>query len=97
MREHISDKPIHTVIYSHSHYAFGSKALQDVYDGELTVIGHPKVNSNILESGGLGSSIPELSPTLTARAYQQFSVLLPENGADAKAPTPVGKTKGFIL
>lgn len=96
VREHISDKPIHTVIYSHSHYAFGSKALQDVYDGELTVIGHPKVNSNILESGGLGSSIPELSPTLTARAYQQFSVLLPENGADAKAPTPVGKTKGFI-
>ncbi|WP_394246458.1 alkyl sulfatase dimerization domain-containing protein [Vibrio profundi] len=94
--ENISNKPIHTVIYSHSHYVFGTQAIEQAFDGSLTVIGHPKLNKNILSSRGLGAAIPELAPTLTARAYEQFSVLLPEEGQDAKSPTPVGKTQGFV-
>ncbi|WP_241907179.1 alkyl sulfatase dimerization domain-containing protein [Vibrio splendidus] len=96
VRKHISEKPIHTVIYSHSHYVFGAQAIQQAFDGELKVIGHPEINKNVQESGGLGASIPELSPTLTARAYEQFSVLLPAEGPDAKSPTPIGKTQGFV-
>ncbi|PKH06007.1 alkyl sulfatase dimerization domain-containing protein [Moritella sp. Urea-trap-13] len=91
-----SDKPIKTVIYSHAHYAFGTQAIVDAYGDDITVIGHPALNANILESGGLGAAIPELSPTLLARTLEQFSMLLPEEGPDAKAPTPVGKTKGFV-
>jgi alkyl sulfatase BDS1-like metallo-beta-lactamase superfamily hydrolase len=60
------------------------------------VIGHPNLNKNILESAGLGSAIPELAPSLMARTFEQFSVLLPDSGPDAKAPTPVGRTKGFV-
>ncbi|MFS1501487.1 alkyl sulfatase, partial [Vibrio splendidus] len=88
VRKHISEKPIHTVIYI-THYVFGAQAIQQALDGELKVIGHPEINKNVQESGGLGASIPELSPTLTARAYEQFSVLLPAEGPDAKSPTPI--------
>lgn len=92
----ISKKPIRTVIYSHAHYAFGTKAIADKYGDDITIIGNSNLNKNILESGGLGSAIPELAPSLLARTLEQFSFLLPESGPDAKAPTPVGKTKGFI-
>jgi len=92
----ISEKPIRTVIYSHAHYAFGTKAIADAYTNDITVIGHPELNRNILESGGLGSAIPELAPALLARTLEQFSILLPTSGPDGQAPTPVGKTKGFV-
>ncbi len=92
----ISKKPIRTVIYSHAHYVFGTKAITDAYGDDITVIGHPGLNKNVLESGGLGSAIPELSPSLLARALEQFSFLLPADGPDGQAPTPVGKTKGFV-
>ena len=92
----VSDKPILTVIYSHAHYVFGTKAITDAYGDDITVIGHPNLNKNILESGGLGAAIPELSPSLLARTLEQFSMLLPDSGPDAQAPTPVGKTKGFV-
>ncbi len=91
-----NDKPIHTVIYSHAHYGFGTKAITDAYGEDITVIGHSALNRNILESGGLGSAIPELAPSLLARTLEQFSFLLPANGPDGQAPTPMGKTKGFV-
>jgi alkyl sulfatase BDS1-like metallo-beta-lactamase superfamily hydrolase len=96
IREHISDKPIHTIIYSHSHYGFGSKAITDAYGDDIKIIGHHELNKNLLESGGLGSAIPELAPSLLARTLEQFSVLLPPEGPDGQAPTPMGKTKGFV-
>jgi len=92
----VSNKPIRTVIYSHAHYAFGTKAIADAYGDDITVIGHSQLNKNILESGGLGSAIPELAPSLLARTLEQFSFLLPAEGPDGQAPTPVGKTKGFV-
>ena len=92
----ISNKPIRTVIYSHSHYAYGTKAIADAYGDDITVIGHWNLNNNILESGGLGAAIPELSPVLFARTIEQFSFLLPKEGPDAQAPGPIGKTKGFV-
>ncbi len=92
----ISKKPIRTVIYSHSHYPFGTKAITDAYGDDITVIGHSNLNKNLLESGGLGAAIPELSPVLLARTIEQFSFLLPKDGPDARAPTPIGKTKGFV-
>ncbi|MGR3304299.1 MAG: alkyl sulfatase dimerization domain-containing protein, partial [Candidatus Scalindua sp.] len=92
----ISKKPIRTVIYSHAHYPFGTKAITDAYGDDITVIGLLHLNKNILESGGLGAAIPELSPVLLARTLEQFSFLLPKEGPDAAAPTPIGKTKGFV-
>ncbi|UCD59188.1 MAG: MBL fold metallo-hydrolase [Candidatus Hydrogenedentota bacterium] len=96
IKKKISDKPIHTVIYSHAHYGFGTKAITDAYGDDIKIIGHHELNRNLLESGGLGSAIPELAPSLLARTLEQFSILLPDSGPDGKAPTPLGKTKGFV-
>lgn len=91
-----SDKPVSAIIYSHAHYVWGAKPM--VAAGkDVKVIGHHDLNSNILESGGLGSAIPELAPALLARAIEQFSVLLPAEGPDAKSPTPMSNhEKGFV-
>ena len=93
----VSDKPVIAIIYSHSHYVWGGRAL---LDGKVdyTIIGHPGVNKNILESGGYGASIPELSPVLTARYLEQFNHYLPMQGEDAPiSPSPIGSTdKEFI-
>ncbi len=91
-----SDKPVSAVIYSHAHYVWGARPL--VAAGkDVKVIGHHGLNDNIIESSGLGSAIPELTPALMARAIEQFSVLLPDEGPDAKSPTPISKhEKGFV-
>lgn len=83
----VSDKPVSAIIYSHAHYVWGAKPM--VAAGKnVKVIGHEGLNKNIQESGGLGSAIPELAPVLLARAIEQFSVLLPDEGPDAKASCP---------
>jgi len=96
LAKQVSDKPVSAIIYSHAHYVWGAKPMLAA-GKDVKVIGHGRLNSNILESGGLGSAIPELAPTLMARAFEQFSVLLPAEGPDAKSPTPVSMhEKGFV-
>lgn len=93
----VSDKPIHTIIYSHSHYVWGGRVM--IEDNEnITVIGHPMLNKNILESGGAGASVPELAPVLTGRIYEQFNAYLPSEGIDAPlAKSPIGSNdKEFV-
>ncbi len=96
LAKQFSDKPVSAVIYSHAHYVWGARPL--VAAGKnVKVIGHEDLNSNILESGGLGSAIPELAPVLMARAIEQFSVLLPAQGPDAKSLSPISShEKGFV-
>jgi alkyl sulfatase BDS1-like metallo-beta-lactamase superfamily hydrolase len=93
----VSNKPVHTLIYSHSHYVWGGRVMLDGIE-DYTVIGHPMINQNILESGGLGASVPELAPVLTGRAYEQFNIYLPEEGEDAPlAKSPIGsQDKEFV-
>ena len=93
----VSDKPIKTVIYSHAHYVWGTRPMLEGAE-DYMVIGHQNLNKNILESGGLGSSIPELAPVLMARAYEQFDVYNPNEGPDAPlASSPIGSLdKEFV-
>ncbi len=95
LAQSIRKKPISAIIYSHAHYVHGAKPL--VAAGKnVRVIGNRNINRNMLASGGLGAAIPELAPVLMARTFEQFSVLLPDKGPDAKAPTPIGTEKGFV-
>jgi linear primary-alkylsulfatase len=96
MAAQVSDKPVSAIIYSHAHYVWGAKPM--VAAGkDVKVIGHQNLNSNILVSSGLGTAIPELAPTLMARAIEQFSVLSPAQGPDARGPSPISKhERGFI-
>ena len=91
----ISDKPVKVIIYSHSHYAFGARALVDDPD-EVLVIGHPKLNETVessLQGGGAPTAIPEVGPIMTSRLMVQFNNFLPTEGPDAAFATKheVGK------
>jgi alkyl sulfatase BDS1-like metallo-beta-lactamase superfamily hydrolase len=83
----ISSKPIKALIYSHTHYTLGAKA---VIDGEkdVIVIGHPQLNDN-MQVTTLGSYFPEIEPLQRARAVQHAQMFLPAQGDDAK--------HGFII
>lgn len=82
-REHIaafrtiSDAPVRAVIYSHSHYVFGTRAWLDEADGDLQVWAHEKVDANVSEIAA------EIGPAYRRRAMQMFGYFLPEEGADA--------------
>lgn len=97
----ISDRPIAAIIYSHNHYAHGTKPFIEGRDG-IPVIGHPLVNQHIEELAtgfATGGDFPEAMPVLTARFQGQFGSLLPETGPDSgfAATIPVGKPKGTVL
>ncbi|MEZ5651684.1 MAG: alkyl sulfatase dimerization domain-containing protein [Burkholderiaceae bacterium] len=82
-REHIeafrtiSDKPVRAVIYSHSHYVFGTAAWLDETDGELQVWAHARTDGNVNEIAA------EIGPAYRRRAMQMFGYFLPEHGEDA--------------
>lgn len=64
IEEKISKRPIKAIIYSHSHWVLGGKAMVDD-PKSVTVIGHPKLNETIkqnMEAGGAPAAIPELGP-----------------------------------
>ena len=79
----VSDKPIVAILYSHSHYVHGSRAL--VGDGRgVQIVGHPNVNANLAGSAA-GTTYPETAPVQTARLLQQFNHFVPAQGPDAAA------------
>lgn len=81
--ETATPKPIVAVIYSHSHYVYGTTAIKGKYPN-VQIIAHPNVHKNITGGGfGVGSIYPELSPLLVGNGAQQFQMYLPKEGADA--------------
>ncbi|NME72000.1 alkyl sulfatase dimerization domain-containing protein [Flammeovirga aprica] len=78
----VTDKPIKAVIYSHSHYVHGTKYITDGEE-DVMIIGHPKVNYNMANSGGTGGSFPELQPLQWGRLIQQVQMYLPKEGEDS--------------
>jgi alkyl sulfatase BDS1-like metallo-beta-lactamase superfamily hydrolase len=91
-------QPIVALVYSHSHYAHGARAL--VADPtSIPVIGHPNVNRIV--AAAAGGAIPgvfrELGPLYQARAAEQLANFLPDTGPDATiGPRIVFKDSGFV-
>lgn len=88
MLETVTEKPVIAVIYSHSHYIFGSTAIKEKYPN-VQFIANPRVASNLASGQGAGSVFPEIGPLLNSGLVQQFHMMLPKEGKDA----PFG---GFI-
>ena len=78
----LSDKPVKAIIYSHAHYVKGATAVAGD-NTDVTVIGHPMINTNVTKGGGLGTSFPEITPLQMARAAEQFNNYTPRSGPDA--------------
>lgn len=82
-----SDAPIRAIIYSHEHYAHGTRAF---IDGEaargnhaVRIIGNAGLNLEMARTRGAYALYPEIAPVLSARALQQFNSYLPQQGPDA--------------
>lgn len=80
IEERISRRPVRAVIYSHSHYVHGTRALVDDA-AQAVVLGHPLLNGSM--DGSAFAAIPELAPVLMARLLVQFGNFLPDQGEDA--------------
>ena len=97
----LSQRPIKAIIYSHNHYAHGTRPfIEDSPDA--IVIGHHDVNkflSEITTGFASGGEFPEAVPALTARYERQFALHLPPEGPDTglAAIIPPGKPKGTVL
>lgn len=76
----VTDKPIIAIIYSHSHYTAGAKALAEGRD--IPVFGHPALAANQRNRSLVRA------PMLVRRANMQFGGYLPRTGADALVATP---------
>lgn len=82
-----SDAPIRAIIYSHEHYAHGTRAF---IDGEaargnhaVQIVGNVGLNLEMARTRGAYALYPEIAPVLSARAMQQFNSYLPQQGPDA--------------
>ncbi|MDM0114792.1 alkyl sulfatase dimerization domain-containing protein [Variovorax sp. J22R133] len=97
----ISDKPIKAVIYSHNHYAHGTRPIIEG-QGDVMIIGHPSVNQNfeVLSAGfATGGTFPEAAPVLASRFMLQFGSYLPADGPDSRflGGIPKISEKGTVL
>jgi alkyl sulfatase BDS1-like metallo-beta-lactamase superfamily hydrolase len=76
----VTSKPIIAIIYSHSHYTAGAKAIAEGRD--IPVFGHPGLAANQRNRSLVRA------PLLVRRANMQFGGYLPRTGADALVATP---------
>ena len=58
--ETVTTKPVIAVIYSHSHYVFGTSVIKEKYPN-VKIIANPKLAKNIASGSGAGSIFPEIS------------------------------------
>lgn len=80
--ETVTKKPVIAVIYSHSHYVYGTSAIKQKYPN-AKIIANPRLSKNIASGSGAGSVFPEISALLNSGLVQQFHMMLPKEGKDA--------------
>lgn len=82
----ISDKPVAALIYTHGHYAMGSRTYVPPGNDDLLPI---YAHKDILQV--MARTLGDLAPFLTRRAAMQFGLFLPADGPDAMPNHGLGK------
>ena len=81
----VCSKPLSALIYSHSHYAFGSRTwVPPEMDGKVPVWAHPDLTLT------LSRMVGDLSPFIVKRAAVQFGMHLPSSGPDSMSHQGLG-------
>ncbi len=96
----VTDTPIVSILYTHSHYVSGTEAIIAEIGHEPEIWGHEEIISNRAEVG------LEMSPIASRGAVFQFGLLLPPEGPDAmvncglgphfKNPASAPHTQGYV-
>lgn len=78
-------KPVAALLYTHSHYAFGSRVwVAPEQEGQVPVWAHPDLMKIVLRTVG------DLSPFIVRRVGMQFGMYLPHKGPDAMSHHGIG-------
>ena len=81
----VCDKPITALLYTHSHYIFGSRAwIPAESECQVPVWAHPALLPNMARTVG------DLAPFIVRRAAIQFGLFLPRHGADSMSHQGIG-------
>ncbi|MDM0114803.1 alkyl sulfatase dimerization domain-containing protein [Variovorax sp. J22R133] len=81
----VCSKPLAALVYTHSHYAFGSRTWVPVeMEGKVPVWAHPDLLVN------LSRNVGDLSPFIMRRIAIQFGLHLPPEGPDSMAHHGLG-------
>lgn len=82
----ISDRPVSALIYTHSHYALGSRTYVPAdREGQIDVWAHRDMLKVMSRTMG------DLNPFMIRRVCMQFGLYLPEEGADAMPNNGLGQ------
>ncbi|WP_319500418.1 alkyl sulfatase dimerization domain-containing protein [uncultured Draconibacterium sp.] len=98
----VSDEPIKAIVYTHSHYALGARVIVDEEakrgNTDILVIGHPKLNEELITTGGLAALYPEVSGVLLARSMEQFNMFAPVEGPESRYKNTIvpGNAGGYV-
>lgn len=83
----VTDRPASALIYTHSHYALGSRTyVAPEQETTLPIYGH----RNLLKV--MSSAVGDLAPFMTRRVAMQFGMFLPPDGPDAMPNQGLGRT-----
>lgn len=96
----VTDTPIVSIVYTHSHYVSGTQAIIAEIGHEPDIWGHEAIITNRAEVG------LEMAPITSRGAVFQFGLLLPSDGPDAmvncglgphfKNPASAPHTQGYV-
>jgi len=98
----VSAEPIKAIVYTHSHYSLGARVIVDEEakrgNTDIKIIGHPKLNEEMLTTGGLAAMYPEVSGVLMARSVEQFNMFSPAEGPDGYFKNTIvpGSATGYV-
>ena len=82
----VTDKPASALVYTHNHYALGSRTYVPAGDDDkLPIYAH----KDLLKV--MARTVGDLAPFLTRRVAMQFGFFLPADGADAMPNQGLGK------
>ncbi|WP_298211057.1 alkyl sulfatase dimerization domain-containing protein [Acidovorax sp.] len=97
----VTDRPVSALVYTHGHYALGSRTYVPAgQDDQVPIYGH----KDMLQV--MSRTVGDLAPFLTRRVAMQFGFFLPADGPDAMPNQGLGKvffeldrykpTSGFV-
>lgn len=82
----LSDKPVKAIIYTHWHYAEGTKAYQKAWpDTDIEIWGHEDLHRLKTEQDS------SLAPAMLRRLWRHFGLDLPQAGPDSMIVAGVGR------
>ncbi|MEY4782089.1 MAG: hypothetical protein RIR41_24, partial [Pseudomonadota bacterium] len=82
----VCDKPVVAVMYTHFHYVGGTRAVLEVFGGDIPIYAHDRVVANLRRTSD------DIAPMYGRGLVEQFGLALPATGLDSMPNVGLGLT-----